>query len=272
MEIRRDRNNNKWTAFRIAADDLQLSIPLSTLTEEELQNILRTPEGEESSEGLEESERPPDLFRDTRPSTPPSSPSQRAISTMNDTPERITIYHDKEVGLLAQKAQSLTINEASINATRTQEIPGCTIDPVTGHVPGADPADNLAIFRAFGLDQPDPPLGNGGGGGGGRGAPPPRPRGVGHGVPLPPHVDNKLYGQSPDIFTGDKRKAREFITQWDLYWSLNFNVVMMRTPYTRAMLFLTFFKGPLTTNWTSVMNQHLNTQVRSGVPVNNEAL
>ena len=43
-------------------------------------------------------------------------------------------------------------------------------------------------------------------------------------------------------------------------------------PYTRAMLFLTFFKGPLTTNWTSVMNRHLNTQVRSRVPVNDEAL
>ena len=77
----------------------------------------------------------------------------------------------------------------------------------------------------------------------------------------PPHVDNKLYGQNPDIFTGDKRKAREFITQWDLYRSLNFNVAMMRMPYTQAMLFLTFFKGPLTANWTSVMNRHLNTQV-----------
>ena len=159
---------------------------------------------------------------------------------MNDTPERITIYHDEEVGMLAQRAESLTINEASINATRTQEIPGQTIDPVTGHVPGADPADNLAVFRAFRPDQPDPPPGNGGGGsgsggggsGGGGGAPPPGPREAGQGAPLPPHVDNKLYSQSPDIFTGDKQKAREFITQWDLYWSLNFNVAMMRTPYT----------------------------------------
>ena len=117
-EIRRDRNNNEWTAFRIAADDLQLSIPLSTLMEEELQNILRTLEGEESSEESEESEQP-NLFRDTRPSTPPSSPPWRAISTMNDTPERITIYHDEEVGLLTQRAESLTINDASINATRT---------------------------------------------------------------------------------------------------------------------------------------------------------
>ena len=75
---------------------------------------------------------------------------------MNGTPERITIYHDKEVGMLAQRAESLTINEASINATRTQEIPGRTIDPVTGHVPGADPADNLAVFRAFGLTNLTP--------------------------------------------------------------------------------------------------------------------
>ena len=139
---------------------------------------------------------------------------------MNDTPERITVYHDEEVGMLAQRAESLTINEASINATRIQEIPGQTINPVMGHVPGADPADNLAVFRAFGPDQPDPPPGNRGGGGGGgggggsggsggsgggRGAPPPGLRGAGHGAPFPPHVDNKLYRQSPDIFTEDKR-------------------------------------------------------------------
>ena len=124
VEIRRDRSNNEWTAFRIAADNLQLRIPLSTLTKEELQNILRTLEGEESSEGSEASEQPPNLFRDTRPSTPPSLPPQRVISTMNYTPERITIYHNEEVGMLAQRAESLTINEAGIKATRTQEIPG----------------------------------------------------------------------------------------------------------------------------------------------------
>ena len=38
------------------------------------------------------------------------------------------------------------------------------------------------------------------------------------------------------------------------------------------MSFLTYLKGPLTANWTSVMNQYLNTQVQSRVPVNNEAL
>ena len=197
-------------------DDLQLSIPLSTLTEEELQNLLRTSEGEESSEGLEEllPEQQLNLFRDTQPSTPPSLPPQRATSTMNGTPERITVYHNEEVGMLAQRAEYLTINKANINATCTQEIPGQAIDPVMGHVPGANPANNLAVFRAFGLDQPDPPHGNGGRGGGGSGGggrgggmPPPEPGEAGHEAHLPPHMDSKLYGQSPDIFTGDKQKA-----------------------------------------------------------------
>ena len=120
---------------------------------------------------------------------------------MNDALERITIYHDKEVGMLAQRAESLTINKASINDTHTQEIPGQAIDAVTGHVPGADPADNLAVFRAFGPDQPDPPHGNGGGGGGGsggggRGVPPPGPRGAGHEVPLPPHTDSNCMAKA----------------------------------------------------------------------------
>ena len=86
-------------------DDLQLSIPLSTLTEEELQHLLRTSEGEESSEGLEEllPEQQSNLFRDTQPSTPPSLPPQRATSTMNGTPERITVYHNEEVGMLAKE-------------------------------------------------------------------------------------------------------------------------------------------------------------------------
>ena len=35
--------------------------------------------------------------------------------------------------------------------------------------------------------------------------------------------------------------------QWEHYWSLNYNNTLMRTPYTRAILFLTYIKGPLMT-------------------------
>ena len=130
------------------------------------------------------------------------------------------------------------------------------MDPEMGHMTNADPADNLAIFQACRPDQLYLPSGRG------SGFPhTPGPGGAGAGGPLPPNIDNKLFGQSPNIFTGDKGKAQEFITQWDLYWSPNYNVAMMIMPHTHAMLFLTFFKGPLRANWTSVMKQHFNTQV-----------
>ena len=44
VEIRRNREEDNWTAFRIAADDLQLNIPLSTLEPHEITNLLRAPD------------------------------------------------------------------------------------------------------------------------------------------------------------------------------------------------------------------------------------
>ena len=64
---------------------------------------------------------------------------------MTDTPERIVVYHDEEVGQLAQRAESLTIDNVNIRATQTQlqEPLGREINPITGHMAGADPADNF---------------------------------------------------------------------------------------------------------------------------------
>ena len=42
VEIRRNRSEGNWSAFRIAASDLQLSVPLSRLTNEELQRLIRS--------------------------------------------------------------------------------------------------------------------------------------------------------------------------------------------------------------------------------------
>ena len=71
------------------------------------------------------------------------------------------MYHDEEVGRLAQRAESLTIENVNIRATQTQlqEPLGGEIDPATGHMAGADPADNLAVFRASKPDRPDPLMG-----------------------------------------------------------------------------------------------------------------
>ena len=126
--------------------------------------------------------------------------------------------------------------------------------------------DVAAINQAAGPDRPDPPSEQafprqgGGGGGGGEGGGQP----VGWGaLPAPPQqADNKLYGLPPDTFTGSCSKVKDFITQWERYWSLNYNNALMRVPYTQAMLFLTYIKGDLMTSWSASMGADLNNEVR----------
>ncbi|KAH8977759.1 hypothetical protein EDB92DRAFT_1957470 [Lactarius akahatsu] len=123
------------------------------------------------------------------------------------------------------------------------------INPATGH---RMTADDAAIFRAVGPDQPDPPPGRGGppprrpfggapgdfGGGPPRGGPPdgnlfrpPPPGGgmpgVGAGAPGP----DKLSGEPPTIFKGDRADYESFLTQWHLYWGLNSDTPVMRNVY-----------------------------------------
>ncbi|KAH9025153.1 hypothetical protein EDB85DRAFT_2149956 [Lactarius pseudohatsudake] len=117
--------------------------------------------------------------------------------------------------------------------------------------------EDLALHRAVGPDQDDPPSGGGRRGGwppddgllgGGRGLPRgPRGRGFGGGGPPagfgggppggwppvggppvgpvapPPGGNSKFVGQPPEVFTGDRTKTEEFLTQWELYWGVNNN-------------------------------------------------
>jgi hypothetical protein len=174
-----------------------------------------------------------------------------------------------------------------MSRTLTMPVPAGTINPVTGHIN----EDDVALFRAIGPDQADPPSTQGrrskppripfgwvrphmggppggfpGGGGlpgggfpGGGGLPgggfpggggPPGGGFPGRGppapVPLPPAPvvpggrGDKLVGNTPLIFTGDRDKAKEFITQWQLYKGVNITNNLMRNAYQRAMLFLTY--------------------------------
>ena len=47
---------------------------------------------------------------------------------------------------------------------------------------------------------------------------------------------------------------------------------MMHTPYSRAMLFLTYIKGDRVEDWISIMTRDLNHQARHGVSINDEIL
>ena len=81
----------------------------------------------------------------------------------------------------------------------------------------------------------------GGGGGGG-------PLGAA-GNPDDRNNGTKLSGKEPAIFDGGRSKAESFLLEWTIYRLLNGEQDIMRQPFSRVMLCLTFIKGPNVQEW-----------------------
>jgi hypothetical protein len=278
-----------WQAFRIAGEDLGLDITQGDV-ETHLQAITLNNYRESVASSHSSRASTPSVPSVIRPRPSPYQPGSR----------------DQEIA--HSLAESLNINEPMSN-TLTMEVPAGTINPVTGHVD----ADDAALFRAIGPDQPDPPsisgtdrmthipfgwirpqggrmpeparyIYGGGGppgggppGGGPPGRGPPRggppggpfgPPGGGPPAPIPPAPavggggrSDKLVGNTPLIFKGERSRAEEFITQWQLYEGVNITNDLMRNAYQRAMLFLTYIQGPIVNEWVKGVNAWLRGQI-----------
>jgi hypothetical protein len=273
-----------WQAFRIAGQDLGLDI-----TQGDVELHLQSTTLHSYRESVASSH-----------SSRASTPSEPSIILPRPSPHQPG-SRDQEIAHTL--AESLTIHEPMSN-TLTMEVPAGTINPVTGHVD----ADDAALFRAIGPDQPDPPSVSGmdrtthvpfgwirpqggrmpeprryiyGGGGGPPGGNPPRggppggpfgppgggPPGGGPPAPIPPAPavmggrSDKLVGNTPLIFKGERSRAEEFITQWQLYEGVNITNDLMRNAYQRAMLFLTYIQGPIVNEWVKGVNAWLRGQI-----------
>jgi hypothetical protein len=289
-----------WQAFRIAGEDLGLDITQGDI-KFHLQDTALTSCRESVASSHSSRASTPSVPSIIRPRPSPYQPGSR----------------DQEIATML--AESLNIT-AAMSHTLTTEVPAGTINPITGHVD----ADDAALYRAIGLDQPDPPstgntdrtthvpfgwirpqgggmpearryiygglpagpfarpLGGPGGGppGGGPGrgfpgggfpggGPPGGPPGGGPPMPMPippaPVIgggrNDKLVGNTPLIFTGDRSRAEEFITQWQLYEGVNITNDLIRNAYQRAMLFLTYIQGPVINEWVKGVNAWLRGQI-----------
>ena len=82
-------------------------------------------------------------------------------------------------------------------------------------------------------DAGEPPGGSGGPPGGGD-------PGANEGPLNIPRPSDRFIGKEPQVFTGDRTKADEFFTQWNLFVGVNFNNPAMTNAFSRAMLFLTY--------------------------------
>jgi hypothetical protein len=122
-----------WQAFRIAGEDLGLDI-----TQGDVETHLQTATLNSYRESVASSH-----------SSRASTPSVPSIIRPRPSPYQPG-SRDQEIAHML--AESLNINEPMSN-TLTMEVPAGTINPITGHID----ADDAALFRAIGPDQPDPP-------------------------------------------------------------------------------------------------------------------
>ena len=133
------------------------------------------------------------------------------------------------------------------------------INPITG---SPMTATQITTFCAL-ADPANKPFGGGGGppggppgGGNGNGGGPPGGNLPG-GIPMgqaPIQADsNKFAGNPPAVFSGDREKVEEFLMQWNLYEGINSMHAIMRNPYQKAMLFLTYIKGSHVMEWVGSM-------------------
>jgi hypothetical protein len=266
-----------WEAFRIAGPDLGLDITLQDAADQDRIDHARRIRSQS-----------PDNTPTTRTSTPSVASEASNIQVRSPAPQRGS---DQIIAL--QLAESLHIQEPVMSRTMTMETTAGTINPHTGHMEMPMHPDEVALHRAIGPDQADPPSdggrrsppripfgwprggppgqGPGGGpfGGGPPGGGPPGGGGPQGGPPFPMpqaprpegHHGDKLVGNPPVIFTGDRSKAEQFITQWQLYEGVNITNTLMRNPYQRAMFFLTYIQGTLVNEWVKGVNAWLRTQV-----------
>jgi hypothetical protein len=270
-----------WQAFRITGEDLGVDITQGDV-EFHLQDTALTNYRESVASSHTSRASTPSIPSIIRPRPSPHQPGCR----------------DQEIA--AMLAELLNINECMSN-TLTMEVPAGTINPNTGHIDADDAALYQAIgpdqpdppsigstdrtthvpfgwLRPHGERPPEPrryiyggaPHGPPGGpfGGWPGGMLPGRgPPGGGPPMPIPPAPvvpggrNDKLVGNTPQIFTGDRTRVEEFITQWQLYEGVNITNDLMRNAYQQAMLFLTYIQGPIVNEWVKGVNAWLRGQI-----------
>jgi hypothetical protein len=275
-----------WQAFRIAGEDLGVDITQGNV-EFHLQNTALT--------NYQESVASSHTSRASTPSAPsiilprpsPYQPGSRDQEIAATLAESLNI-HDPMSNTLTMEVLAGTINQTTghidiDDAALYQAIGPDQPDPPsvggtdrTTHVPfgwlrlhgGGPPEARRYIYAGPPHGPPGGPFGGWPRGGPPGGGPPGRgPPGGGPPMPLPPAPvipggrNDKLVGNTPLIFTGDRTRAEEFITQSQLYEGVNITNDLMRNVYQRAMLFLTYIQGPIVNKWVKGVNVWLWGQI-----------
>jgi hypothetical protein len=281
-----------WQAFRIAGEDLGLDI-----TQEDVETHLQSTTIQSYRESIASSHSSrastPSVPSIIRPRPSPFLPGSRdqeiatslAESLNINAPMSNTLTMEVPAGTINPVTGHVNDDDAALfraigpdqpdppsvgGTDRTTHVPFGWIRPQGGGMPehrryiyGGPPGGPFGPPGHGGPPGGGPPGGGPPGGGPPGGGPP----GGGPPMPIPPAPiipggrNDKLVGNTPLIFKGDRSRAEEFITQWQLYEGVNITNDLMRNAYQRAMLFLTYIQGPVVNEWVKGVNAWLRGQI-----------
>jgi hypothetical protein len=236
-EIKWNQSEGVWDVYCLAGSDLGLDIQIS-----------ETRAGE---------------YRNTEENSPlhPHTPRIPAPSDAGDSePETINVLpaNPEEEQQLARLAESIPLpsQDNMTTQTTTESTVHAFLNPPSGGNPtGSGGSQPLRGHQPGGPSSGGGPPGGGGPSGGGG-----PPSGGGHPLPgqqtssVPPPSSGRFIGKEPQTFTGDRTKADEFFTQWNLFVGVNYSNSAMTNAFSRSMLFLTYMQGPHVNEW--VLQQH----------------
>jgi hypothetical protein len=274
-----------WQAFRIAGQDLGLDVTQGDV-EAHLQATTIHSYRESIASSHSSRASTPSVASAIRPRPSPYQPGSRDQEIANTLAESLNI-NEPMSNTLTMEAPAGTINPITGHVNDDDAALFRAIGPDQPDPPSVGGTDH-STHVPFGWIRPQsgrmpeprryiygggPPRGNpprGGPPGGPFGPPgggPLGPPGGGPPVPIPPAPavaggrSDKLVGNTPLIFRGERNRAEEFITQWQLYEGVNITNDLMRNAYQRAMLFLTYIQGPVVNEWVKGVNAWLRGQI-----------
>ena len=71
-----------------------------------------------------------------------------------------------------------------------------------------------------------------------------------------------LKGKAPEIFNGERTKSKSFLSDLNIYFTLNRNKPDVKNCYSRTLIALSFIKGPTVINWVETQFAKIKDQLR----------
>ena len=236
-QVKQDTDTGEPRAFNLSPSIYHWDIPSDDEPEEEEEE-----NAEDNQEDLEE-------------------PTQTDIAIrLTPVPSRTHTPQPRNTAKTATTQKPLSLlsgMSTTVRTTTTQTTTGGTTGGSGAGTSGA-PATTQSIQASLHTTlrhHGAPPTGQpGGGGGGGRGGPPAAaPQGV-----VPAANDVKAMGSLPQIFTGDRLQADNFIKEVKGYLHLNHNIAGFNSPIKKVTFTLTLLKGDKVAMWAQDMGNWID--------------